>query len=242
QRAQAWGEVARRLAHEIKNPLTPIQLSAERLEMKLTPKVAAPEQALLKKSVKTIVDQVDAMKRLVNEFRDYARLPAAELKPVDLNALVQDVLNLYAHDTAQARIVSELDPACPCVLGDAEQLRQVLHNLLQNAQDATVSAGRADEQHPVILKTQWLPASQRVRMSVLDCGTGFPDHILKRAFEPYVTTKDKGTGLGLAVVKKIADEHGTRVDIANRLVDGQPAGAQVSLSFNVDRAAITQSV
>jgi nitrogen fixation/metabolism regulation signal transduction histidine kinase len=98
QRAQAWGEVARRLAHEIKNPLTPIQLSAERLEMKLSGKVAAPEQAILTKSVKTIVDQVDAMKRLVNEFRDYARLPAAELKPIDLNALVADVLQLYESD------------------------------------------------------------------------------------------------------------------------------------------------
>jgi nitrogen fixation/metabolism regulation signal transduction histidine kinase len=241
QRSQAWGEVARRLAHEIKNPLTPIQLSAERLEMKLTGKVAAPEQALLTKSVKTIVDQVDAMKRLVNEFRDYARLPAAELKSVDLNTLALDVLNLYANDISHARVMCELDPECPSVMGDAQQLRQVLHNLLQNAQDATVSAGRADELHPVILKTQWLSASQRVRLSVMDCGTGFPDHILKRAFEPYVTTKDKGTGLGLAVVKKIADEHGTRVDIANRLVDGQPVGAQVSLSFAIDRAVTTQS-
>jgi nitrogen fixation/metabolism regulation signal transduction histidine kinase len=241
QRSQAWGEVARRLAHEIKNPLTPIQLSAERLEMKLTGKVGAPEQALLTKSVKTIVDQVDAMKRLVNEFRDYARLPAAELKPVDLNALTLDVLNLYANDISHAPVECELDPECPSVMGDAQQLRQVLHNLLQNAQDATVSAGRADDRHPVVLKTQWLVASQRVRLSVMDCGTGFPDHILKRAFEPYVTTKDKGTGLGLAVVKKIADEHGTRVDIANRLVDGQPVGAQVSLSFAIDRAVTTQS-
>jgi len=232
QRAQAWGEVARRLAHEIKNPLTPIQLSAERLEMKLTGKVSALDQALLTKSVKTIVDQVDAMKRLVNEFRDYARLPAAELNPVDLNALALDVINLYAADASQAGIVCELDPQCPRVLGDSQQIRQVLHNLVQNAQDATLSAGRADKRYPVVLKTQWLAASQRVRMSVLDCGTGFPEHILKRAFEPYVTTKDKGTGLGLAVVKKIADEHGTRVDIANRLVDGQLVGAQVSLSFN----------
>jgi len=236
QRAQAWGEVARRLAHEIKNPLTPIQLSAERLEMKLTGKVGAPEQALLTKSVKTIVDQVDAMKRLVNEFRDYARLPAAELKPVDLNALVLDVLNLYAPDHDQVPVVTDLDPACPQVLGDPQQLRQVLHNLLQNAQDATASSGRADAQHPVVLKTQWSPGAQRVRMSVLDCGTGFPDNILKRAFEPYVTTKDKGTGLGLAVVKKIADEHATRVEITNRLQDGHLVGAQVSLSFGVERA------
>ena len=241
QRAQAWGEVARRLAHEIKNPLTPIQLSAERLEMKLTGKLAATEQTLLTKSVKTIVDQVEAMKRLVNEFRDYARLPAAELKSLDLNALVQEVLNLYAPDHAQVPILAELDTACPPVLGDPQQLRQVLHNLLQNAQDATVSAGRASPEYPVLLKTRWLPSTQRVRLSVQDSGTGFPDHILKRAFEPYVTTKDKGTGLGLAVVKKIADEHGTRVEISNRLQDGQVLGAQVSLSFSVERAQTHQT-
>ena len=234
QRAQAWGEVARRLAHEIKNPLTPIQLSAERLEMKLTGKVAPPEQALLTKSVKTIVDQVDAMKRLVNEFRDYARLPAAELRPVDLNALVTEVLQLYASETSQVPVQMELDPRSPRILGDAQQLRQVMHNLLQNAQDATESAGHTDGGHAVIIRTQWLETVGRVRLSVLDCGTGFPEHILKRAFEPYVTTKAKGTGLGLAVVKKIADEHGTRVDIANRMVDGKLAGAQVSLSFTTE--------
>ncbi len=234
QRAQAWGEVARRLAHEIKNPLTPIQLSAERLEMKLTGKVGAPEQALLTKSVKTIVDQVDAMKRLVNEFRDYARLPAAELKPLDLNALVTDVWQLYASDSSPVPVQLVLDPDSPRVLGDAQQLRQVLHNLLQNAQDATESAGHSDAAHSVTVKTQWLEAAGRVRLTVLDCGSGFPEHILKRAFEPYVTTKAKGTGLGLAVVKKIADEHGTRVDIANRVVDAQVVGAQVSLSFALE--------
>lgn len=234
QRSQAWGEVARRLAHEIKNPLTPIQLSAERLEMKLTGKVAPPEQALLTKSVKTIVDQVDAMKRLVNEFRDYARLPTAELKPLDLNALVSEVMQLYAGETSQVPVQLELDPRSPRVLGDALQLRQVLHNLLQNAQDATETAGYTDAEHRVTIKTQCMEAAGRVRLSVLDCGTGFPEHILKRAFEPYVTTKARGTGLGLAVVKKIADEHGTRVDIANRVVDGKVVGAQVSLSFAIE--------
>jgi nitrogen fixation/metabolism regulation signal transduction histidine kinase len=236
QRAQAWGEVARRLAHEIKNPLTPIQLSAERLEMKLTGKLGAPEQAMLTKSVKTIVDQVDAMKRLVNEFRDYARLPAAELRPLNLNALVNDVLHLYADDLGQVPVKTELDAACPTILGDTQQLRQVLHNLLQNAQDATVSAGRADVDHAVLVKTQWQASARRVRLVVVDCGTGFPDHILKRAFEPYVTTKDKGTGLGLAVVKKIADEHASRVSIANRLHNDEVLGAQVSLSFAVEPA------
>nr|WP_242528860.1 ATP-binding protein [Ramlibacter ginsenosidimutans] len=235
QRAQAWGEVARRLAHEIKNPLTPIQLSAERLEMKLADKLPDAERALLAKSVHTIVDQVDSMKRLVNEFRDYARLPAAELKPVDLNELVHDVLHLYVREgdatrgAAQVPVRVELDPACPRILGDPQQLRQVIHNLLQNAQDAT--EGRP---HPeVVIRTQWSEASKRVRLLVLDNGTGFPDHILKRAFEPYVTTKAKGTGLGLAVVKKIADEHAARIDLKNRMAEGVIQGAQVSLSFGV---------
>jgi nitrogen fixation/metabolism regulation signal transduction histidine kinase len=229
QRAQAWGEVARRLAHEIKNPLTPIQLSAERLEMKLTGKVAEPEQILLTKSVKTIVDQVDAMKRLVNEFRDYARLPAAELKPLDLNTLVADVMQLYASENAVVPVYSELDPAAPEIKGDAQQIRQVIHNLLQNAQDAQEGKPGAR----VLLKTEYSETSKRVRLTVRDNGTGFPEHVLKRAFEPYVTTKVKGTGLGLAVVKKIADEHGARVDISNRVIDGAVQGAQVSLSFAV---------
>lgn len=252
QRAQAWGEVARRLAHEIKNPLTPIQLSAERLEKKLTGKVEPAEQAVVTKSVKTIVDQVDAMKRLVNEFRDYARLPAAELKPLDVNALVQDVLQLYLGDaqpSPQLSLLSgpppsphvlmraELDPACPPIRGDAQQLRQVLHNLLQNAQDATETAGRSGAEFAVLVRTQWNPARSRVRLSVLDWGTGFPEAILKRAFEPYVTTKAKGTGLGLAVVKKIMDDHRARIDLSNRVAEDQVIGAQVSLSFTVEPPA-----
>ena len=231
QRAQAWGEVARRLAHEIKNPLTPIQLSAERLEMKLTGKLGPTEQALLTKSVKTIVDQVDAMKRLVNEFRDYARLPAAELAPVDLNALISDVLQLYHSDSASPvePVIVEFDPKARPILGDAHLLRQVIHNLLQNAQDA--QEGKAGAR--VTIKTDYSESSNRVRLTVRDNGGGFPEHILKRAFEPYVTTKVKGTGLGLAVVKKIVDEHGARIDISNRVCDGVVQGAQVSLSFAV---------
>jgi nitrogen fixation/metabolism regulation signal transduction histidine kinase len=229
QRAQAWGEVARRLAHEIKNPLTPIQLSAERLEMKLSSKLQGPEQAMLTKSVKTIVDQVDAMKRLVNEFRDYARLPAAVLKPVDLNALVIDVAQLYSNDNAIVPLRTQLDAAAPLIKGDGQQLRQIIHNLVQNAQDAQEGQPGA----VVTVKTDYSQLSGRVRLSVRDSGGGFPEHILKRAFEPYVTTKVKGTGLGLAVVKKIADEHGARIDISNRVADGVICGAQVSLSFAV---------
>ena len=227
QRAQAWGEVARRLAHEIKNPLTPIQLSAERLAMKLQGKVQPTEQALLDKSVRTIVDQVDAMKRLVNEFRDYARLPAAEPVPTDLNALVRDILALYDHTSAP--VVTELASDLPRVMADPQQLRQIIHNLVQNAQDAMAGHGDA----PVLLQTRRSASGQWVRLLVIDQGPGFSENILKRAFEPYVTTKTKGTGLGLAVVKKIMEEHGGRVDIHNRVVDGRVAGAQVSLSFTV---------
>lgn len=238
QRAQAWGEVARRVAHEIKNPLTPIQLSAERLQMKLSGKLPESEQAVLAKSVRTIVEQVDAMKRLVNEFRDYARLPAAELHALDINALVTDVLQLYGAENAAVPVVAELDPRCPSVAGDAQQLRQVIHNLLQNAQDATEQAvqqsGAGAE--PVRISTRWSESSRRVRLTVSDSGCGFPPHILQRAFEPYVTTKPRGTGLGLAVVKKIADEHGARIDLANRMENGMVLGAQVSLSFAPERA------
>jgi nitrogen fixation/metabolism regulation signal transduction histidine kinase len=192
--------------------------------------------AILTKSVKTIVDQVDAMKHLVNEFRDYARLPSAELKPLDLNALVRDVLQLYESDAGKAPLLADLDLTSPPVRGDALQLRQVIHNLVQNAQDATESnSGR--EPGSVTISTQYLREIGRVRLSVQDQGTGFSDSILKRAFEPYVTTKVKGTGLGLAVVKKIADEHGTRIDISNRTTGGIVTGAQVSLSLAVDQSA-----
>jgi nitrogen fixation/metabolism regulation signal transduction histidine kinase len=235
ERSQAWGEVARRLAHEIKNPLTPIQLSAERLQRKLDGKLVESDAAVLAKSVRTIVDQVDAMKRLVNEFRDYGRLPAAELRPLDLNALIGDVLALYGADTqGHMAIARELDPECPPIQGDAQQLRQVVHNLLQNAQDACDSAGAAAPQ--ITIRTEWHPQRQRVRLSVLDSGPGFEPRILQRAFEPYVTTKSKGTGLGLAVVKKIADEHHARIELSNLMQGGQVQGAQVSLSFKHDNA------
>jgi nitrogen fixation/metabolism regulation signal transduction histidine kinase len=248
QRAQAWGEVARRLAHEIKNPLTPIQLSAERLEMKLQGKLTEPDHAILTKSVKTIVDQVDAMKRLVNEFRDYARLPSAELQPLDLNALIVDVLQLYAPEASEVPVASQLAPDCPLILGDAQQLRQVIHNLLQNAQDAaaarqqsTLDGDSMPSPTPYVsISTQYNAENRRVRLTVRDSGMGFAPHILQRAFEPYVTTKVRGTGLGLAVVKKIADEHGARIDLSNRYAEGagendtkMVLGAQVILSFAV---------
>ncbi len=228
QRTQAWSEVARRLAHEIKNPLTPIQLSAERLQLKLEPHLDGTDQALLKRSVGTIVAQVQSMKQLVNEFRDYARLPTADMQPLDLNALINEVLALYGQDVEQGRVVARLEPQLPRIMGDTTQLRQVVHNLLQNALDAVPAEGAQ-----VSITTQAVRgadgSAQWVRLVVSDNGVGFAEHVLKRAFEPYVTTKSKGTGLGLAVVKKIADEHRARLRLSN-LPD---AGAQVSLSFSL---------
>ncbi|MGE5117625.1 MAG: ATP-binding protein [Betaproteobacteria bacterium] len=234
QRSAAWSEVARRLAHEIKNPLTPIQLSAERLQHKLEDRLEGADRAMLVRSVATIVNQVQAMKQLVNEFRDYARLPAARLVPLDLDALVVEVLALYPDQQESGRLVARL-AALPPILGDAPQLRQVIHNLVQNAIDAV--AERADGH--VIVATEAAKSEsgemRAVRLTVTDNGPGFADKVLKRAFEPYVTTKSKGTGLGLAVVKKIADEHGARVRVANLEAPpgGQaPGGAQVSISFS----------
>lgn len=236
QRAEAWSEVARRLAHEIKNPLTPIQLSAERLQHKLEPKLEGTDQAMLARSVGTIVSQVQAMKQLVNEFRDYARLPAAKPQSLDLNALVNEVLALYGTAQEAGRLKPELTPGLPPILGDASQLRQVIHNLVQNALDAI--AERPDG--CVRLRTEIARTEQgelrAVRLLVIDNGPGFSEKVLKRAFEPYVTTKTRGTGLGLAVVKKIADEHGARIRVTNLTHTGaggaEVAGAQVSLSFS----------
>ncbi|MFN6996870.1 MAG: ATP-binding protein [Aquincola tertiaricarbonis] len=239
QRSAAWAEVARRLAHEIKNPLTPIQLSAERLQHKLESKLEGTDQAMLVRSVGTIVAQVQAMKQLVNEFRDYARLPAAKLGPLNINELVGEVLALYGAQAEQGRLTAHCASGLPAIIGDASQLRQVVHNLVQNALDAVDEA--ADGHVDVVTEAVRNDNGdvRAVRLKVLDNGPGFADKVLKRAFEPYVTTKSKGTGLGLAVVKKIADEHGARVRIGNRTdaVAGlselaQSAGAQVSLSFS----------
>ena len=236
QRSAAWAEVARRLAHEIKNPLTPIQLSAERLQHRLGHKLEGADQALLLRSVATIVNQVQAMQTLVNEFRDYARLPAAQMLPLDLNILASEVLALYGQAQDSGVLVAQLAKALPLIQGDATQLRQVVHNLVQNALDAVAEQpnGRVELSTTVALSEHG--ELRAVRLTVIDNGPGFAEKVLKRAFEPYVTTKTKGTGLGLAVVKKIADEHTARLRVANLHAgdepDGPVTGARVSLSFS----------
>ncbi len=208
QRSAAWGEVAQRLAHEIKNPLTPIQLSAERLQLKLADQLTGASRELLDRATQTIVNQVEAMKNMVNDFRDYARTPLPQLAPLDLAALLGEVLGLYE----ESRTVIAVAPAptsLPLVLADANQLRQVLHNVLTNAQDAL--AGVADARIAITMAQD----AGRVRLTVRDNGPGFAPQILARAFEPYVTTKSKGTGLGLAIVKKIVDDHGGEIRLAS---------------------------
>ncbi|WP_284504241.1 PAS domain-containing sensor histidine kinase [Caballeronia sp. ATUFL_F1_KS4A] len=236
QRSVAWGEVARRLAHEIKNPLTPIQLSAERLQMKLADKLAPPDADVLKRASTTIVNQVQAMKQMVDDFREYARTPPAVLGNLQLNDLVAEVLTLYGIEDGKTPIKVDL-AKLPVIRGDATQIRQVIHNLLQNAQDAVAEVAEPR----VLLETRTVEygepdasghARVAVRLTVSDNGSGFPARILSRAFEPYVTTKAKGTGLGLATVKKIVDEHGARIDIRNRSKSADVIeGAQISILF-----------
>ena len=222
QRATAWGEVARRLAHEIKNPLTPIQLAAERLQAKLGDKLAPEAARALDHATETIVAQVTAMKNMVDEFRDYARTPAPQLGGLDLNRLAAEVLALY--EQSGTRIHASLGENLPLVRGDPDRLRQVIHNLLQNAQDAL--AGSSD---PKIEVTTEL-ADGQVWLRISDNGCGFPDAIIKGAFEPYVTTKPKGTGLGLAIVKRIIEEHHGTVTIENRAgKEGRGAAVRISL-------------
>ena len=214
QRTAAWGEVAQRLAHEIKNPLTPIQLSAERLQLKLAAKLDGPAREMLERSTQTIVNQVAAMKNMVNDFRDYAKTPPPELAPLDLNALLREVLDLYA--AADASVATQFAADLPSVLADANQLRQVLHNLVKNAREALAEAGVAAPVIAVATRRD----EMRAVLVVSDNGPGFPPPLLARACEPYVTTKAKGTGLGLAIVKKVVDEHHGEMRIANRAGGG----------------------
>lgn len=206
QRDAAWGEVARRLAHEIKNPLTPIQLSAERLRHKYLHKMDAKDADVLDRATRTIVQQVEAMKEMVNAFSDYARPSHLTPEPIRLDELIQEVIDLYR--SAGMEVGMKVALAAPHLEVDADaiRLRQVVHNLIKNAQEA-VATTHAPE---VKVTTQCVTASDALfaEFRVMDNGPGFDQDTLHHAFEPYVTTKVKGTGLGLAVVKKIVEEHG----------------------------------
>ena len=229
QRATAWAEVARRLAHEIKNPLTPIQLSAERLEMKLGERLAREDAETLRRATATIVNQVAALKAMVDDFRDYARLPAPAPARLDLNALVAEVLALY--ENSPVPILKRLGEALPPVWADGAQIRQVIHNLVQNAQDSLENTGSSAAAPSIEVRTEL--AGDRVRLAVSDNGGGFPEELMARIFEPYVSTKPRGTGLGLAIVKKIVDEHHGSVAIENR----PSRGASVSVLLPLAKAA-----
>ncbi|CAM4122516.1 ATP-binding protein [Bordetella tumulicola] len=238
-RTVAWGEVARRLAHEIKNPLTPIQLSAERLAMKLADRLEPADRQMLERSTNTIVNQVGSLKQMVDDFREYARTPPAVMQTIDFNALVADVLALYGWEPGEKHAMPglmstqalnldvELEAGLPPIEGDPTQLRQVLHNLLSNARDAVAEQGA---QGRVRVTTQLMSgpdgaAQPAVRLTVSDTGQGFSPKVMQRAFEPYVTTKSHGTGLGLAIVHKIVQEHGGKIDLGNR----KEGGARVSI-------------
>lgn len=224
QRDAAWGEVARRLAHEIKNPLTPIQLSAERLQHKLAMKLNEEDANVLKRATDTIVNQVGAMKSMVNEFSEYARTPSANLLKINLNKLIKDVSALY--DSAQVKITFDLILNMPDIKGDATMLRQVLHNLMQNAQDALKDVHNPE----VIVKTMFDETTAKLLVS--DNGHGFPVNLLTTAFEPYVTTKAHGTGLGLAIVKKMVEEHFGQIKIENN----PNGGACITIVFPLEIA------
>ncbi|HMM47857.1 MAG TPA: ATP-binding protein [Thiobacillaceae bacterium] len=225
ERNAAWSEVARRLAHEIKNPLTPIQLSAERIAHKLDGRLEAPDAEFLARATQTIINQVGALKSMVDAFAGYARMPRAKLEALDLNALVGEVLALY--DARALGLQINLGSELPRITGDSTLLRQVIHNLMQNAQDALVN-------HPspsVEVGTQL--CGNAVCLSVTDNGAGFPEHLMTRLFEPYATTKAKGTGLGLAIVKKIVEEHHGKIQIENL----KSGGAAIRIALPVFAAA-----
>jgi nitrogen fixation/metabolism regulation signal transduction histidine kinase len=217
QRDAAWGEVARRLAHEIKNPLTPIQLSAERLQLKLKDKLPENEADILKRATSTIVTHVAALKGMVDDFTQYAHASRMNARAVNLNELVREVLVLY--EAMGVAIEPRLSETLPSIYADPAMLRQVLHNLFQNAIDALTGV-----ENPRILVNTSL-GTGGVLLTVRDNGTGIAEGVMGRIFEPYVTTKPKGTGLGLAIVKKIVDEHHGRILVENV----KPHGATVSI-------------
>jgi PAS domain S-box-containing protein len=230
QRDAAWGEVARRLAHEIKNPLTPIQLSAERLRRKYL-KPDSGDAELLDRATHTIIQQVEAMKQMVNAFSEYARTPRMEIARFDVNALITELCDLYAHQEKPLAITLALSRDLPPIEADAGRLRQVLHNLLRNALEAMEHQDEAR----VDVSTRRVTTADTdfVEIKVADNGPGFLGDNLHQAFEPYVTSKPKGTGLGLAIVKKLVEEHGGQINARNREQGGAEISILIPLSVDV---------
>ncbi len=235
QRDAAWGEAARRLAHEIKNPLTPIQLSAERMQRKLSKQLDGDSADILNRSTDTIVGQVESMKTMVNAFTEYARSPTMEVREMDLNSLLLEVVELYRSNPQGARISTRLDDELPKINADPTRIRQLLNNLIKNALEAIdgIKAGQVE------ISTLCLAESgcRIIELAISDNGAGFTDELLESAFEPYVTNKARGTGLGLAIVKKIVEEHGGMISAEN----GEEGGAiiRVQLPAPSQATAIT---
>jgi len=230
QREAAWGEVARRLAHEIKNPLTPIRLSAERMRHKLLPSMNEKDAQLLDRGTETIVQQVEAMKEMVNAFSEYARAPRFEMAEVNLNQLVTEVTDLYRAQIAGRGVTLDvrLEPHVASLVADRGRLRQLLHNLLTNAVEAL--EGQTDGAITVATRLAQRNGEEVVEIAVEDNGPGFQRELIGQVFDPYVTTKPRGTGLGLAIVRKIVEEHGGHVEADNR--GGGGARVRVELPLN----------
>jgi two-component system, NtrC family, nitrogen regulation sensor histidine kinase NtrY len=218
QRDAAWGEVARRLAHEIKNPLTPIQLAAERMQRKFLGSMNAQDAQILERATHTIVAQVDAMKQMVNAFSEYARAPDMHFSPFDLNQLITEVVDLYRSHENPTEIKLALSPALPAVSADRVRIRQILNNLLTNSLEAL--EGRPDGRVEIETQVADDGPKQMAAIVVSDNGPGFQRDLIGTVFDPYVTSKPKGTGLGLAIVKKIVEEHGGRIEADNRRSGG----------------------
>jgi nitrogen fixation/metabolism regulation signal transduction histidine kinase len=214
QRDAAWGEVARRLAHEIKNPLTPIQLSAERLRRRLLAGMSAQDAEILERGTRTIVQQVETMQQMVNAFSEYARAPEMQVTRFSLNQLVTEVADLYRSHSPRTRIRLELDPRLEGIEADRGRVRQILNNLVTNALEALEGIPQPALEIATALDSSG--ESEYASVTVCDNGPGFQRELLGRVFDPYVTSKPKGTGLGLAIVKKIVEEHGGRIDADNR--------------------------
>jgi nitrogen fixation/metabolism regulation signal transduction histidine kinase len=236
QREAAWGEVARRLAHEIKNPLTPIRLSAERMRHKLLPVITDEKSAqLLERATETIVQQVEAMKEMVDAFSEYARAPRLEMTEVDLNRVVTEVSDLYRAQDAdrRAHLSVDLDTSLGTVTADPVRLRQLLHNLLTNAVEALED--RPGAEIGIATRLALRGGEEAAEITVTDNGPGFQRELIGQVFDPYVTTKAKGTGLGLAIVRKIVEEHGGQIEADNRAEGG--ARVRIVLPMTETRAA-----